>query len=161
MPVGDAPVRLPLRHQDMVFVIALGMAREHRFSGHTAVDLIEGAELRTRRVLRKAPSLSIQRLRFRRFLDEMRSNAASVPAGEAGPATPIGKVLLSMALYDFETARSLPDDPDRNRVDGTVNRVFTEIVRRPHDGERTRPHGELVRRAAARATSSLLISRRI
>jgi hypothetical protein len=100
-------------------------------------------------------------LRFRRFLDEMRCNAASVPAGEAGPATPIGKVLLSMALYDFETARSLPDDPDRNRVDGTVNRVFTEIVRRPHDDERTRPHGELVRRAAARATSPMITEQMI
>jgi hypothetical protein len=161
VPVGDAPARLPLRHQDMVFVFALGMARERGFSGPAAVDLIEGAELRTRRVLKKAPSLSIQRWRFRRFLDEMRNNAASVPAGEAGPATPIGKILLSMALYDFETARSLPDDQDRNRVDATVNHVFAEIIRGPHGGERSRPDGDLVRRAAARATSPLVTEQMI
>ena len=152
--------RIPSKHQDVGLILLVDLVRSLELSDARVFELVRTAEWRLLRLLRKpGHQTGWYAFGWRRFRRETRDS--DFPPGGAGPQprTLIGQILKALALYDFDTARSLPDDRDREGAAAVVDAAFATTVR---ERFRSAPGGSgieaLAARASARGKSPLISS---
>ncbi|MEV6923660.1 hypothetical protein AB0M46_03965 [Dactylosporangium sp. NPDC051485] len=142
--------------RDLPMTLLLDLVRTAELADEQLTELVGFVERRVAQVYRPGPAIGWRALRWRRFHREL---AGATPAWQwprPEPGTRIGRVLLAMAVHEFDHAAELPDDDGFDGVEAVVGAAVRRLATGRYGAAGEAEIEALAGRAAKRATSPLV-----